>query len=115
MTDLDSEHDLNYEYIEVLPENELPPGGRIFLEWEGKQIVLINQGGTIYAIDDLCTHDHGPLGDGRIEDFEIICPRHGARFDLRTGKATRLPAVEDIHSYPIRIRERFIEIGFPRK
>ena len=69
--------------------------------------------GEFYAIADLCSHDDGPLGDGDLEDHEIICPRHGARFDVRTGKVLSLPAVEDISAYPVRCIDGKIEVGVP--
>ena len=94
--------------------SELPEGERLFIEVEGRSIVIFNLAGKLYAIGDVCSHDNGPVGDGEIEETEIICPRHGARFDIRTGKATSLPAVVDIPSYPVRVVEGMIEIGLPK-
>jgi 3-phenylpropionate/trans-cinnamate dioxygenase ferredoxin subunit len=102
------------DYIEILPVDQLPAGDRIFIEVEGRSIVLFNLAGKLFAIGDVCSHDNGPVGDGEIEENEIICPRQGARFDLRTGKATSLPAVKDIPSYPVRVVEGMIEIGMPK-
>jgi 3-phenylpropionate/trans-cinnamate dioxygenase ferredoxin subunit len=67
--------------------------------------------GTYYAIEDRCSHDDGPLCEGDREGFEIECPRHGAHFDLRTGKALTLPATEDVDTYPVVVRqgEIFVE------
>ncbi len=101
-------------FVEILPASELPAGERLFIEIEGKQIVLFNLAGQVFAIGDVCTHDNGPLGDGEVEGREIICPRHGARFDLSTGEATLLPAVVDIPAYPVRVREGKIEVGLPK-
>lgn len=103
------------EFFEVLPVEQLPPGERVFLQIEGVSLVLFNIAGRFFAIGDLCSHDHGPLGDGEVEGQEIICPRHGARFDLATGQVKALPAVEDIPAYPVRIREGWVEIGLPRR
>jgi 3-phenylpropionate/trans-cinnamate dioxygenase ferredoxin subunit len=103
------------EFIPIVPVDQLPAGERLFVEVEGKQIVIFNLAGELFAIGDVCTHDNGPLGDGEVEEHEVICPRHGARFDIRTGKATSLPAVVDIPAYPLRIRERKIEIGIPKE
>ena len=93
----------------------MPNGERMFIEVEGKSIVLLNLAGTLFAIGDICSHDNGPVGDGEIEGNEIICPRHGARFDVHTGKATSLPAVADIPVYPVRVREAMIEVGLQKK
>jgi len=102
------------EFLEIAPADQLPEGERVFIEVEGKSIVIFNLAGTLFAIGDVCSHDNGPVGDGDIEENEIICPRHGGRFDLRTGKATSLPAVMDIPAYPVRVRAGMIEIGLQK-
>ena len=102
------------EFVEIAPSDQLPAGERIFIELEGKSIVIFNIAGKLFAIGDVCSHDNGPVGDGEIEENEIVCPRHGGRFDIRTGKATSLPPVVDIPSYPVRIVEGMIELGLPR-
>ena len=102
------------EFLEIAPVDQVPDGERMFIEVEGKSIVIFNLAGTLFAIGDVCSHDNGPVGDGEIEEYEVICPRHGARFDIRTGKATSLPAVVDIPSYPVRVVEGMIEIGVPK-
>lgn len=109
-----SQDDATYQFVEVLPPVDLPPGERIVFEVNDTPIVLFNVGGKFYAIGDICTHDQGPLGDGDVDGMEIICPRHGARFDLRTGQATRLPAVVSTPSYPVRINDGMIAVGIPR-
>jgi len=105
---------MQVEYLEILPADQLPEGERIFLEVAGRSIVIFNLAGSLFAIGDVCSHDNGPVGDGEIEETEIICPRHGARFDIRSGKATSLPAVKDIPAYPMRVVEGMIEIGMPK-
>jgi len=101
------------EYYEICAIEELPSGERMFIEVGDEKIVLFNIIGNVYAIGDVCTHDGGPLGEGDLDGFEVICPRHGARFDIRNGKAVRLPAIEPTPSYPVRIVSGMIEIGFP--
>jgi 3-phenylpropionate/trans-cinnamate dioxygenase ferredoxin subunit len=102
------------EFVEIAPADQLPVGERMFIEVEARAIVVFNMAGNLYAIGDVCSHDNGPVGDGEIEEKEIICPRHGGRFDIRTGKATSLPAVVDIPSYPVRVVNGMIEVGLPK-
>lgn len=103
------------EFIPVASVNDLPNGERMFIEIDHESIVIFNIAGQYFAIADVCSHDNGPLGDGDLEgDYQISCPRHGGRFDIRTGKAILLPAVEDIPAYPIRVVNGEIEIGFPK-
>lgn len=104
---------IEYEFIHVISLDQLNNGERVFIEVNDHPIVLFNVANEIFAIGDLCTHDDGPLGDGDIEDHVIICPRHGARFDIRSGKALSLPAIVDTPFYPTRIVDGQIEIGFP--
>jgi 3-phenylpropionate/trans-cinnamate dioxygenase ferredoxin subunit len=98
-------------FFSVCPEKDLPAGERLFIEFGDYPIVILNIAGEFFAIADVCTHDNGPLGEGEIEDHEIICPRHGARFDIRTGDVQALPAVKSVPSFPVRVRQGMIEIG----
>jgi 3-phenylpropionate/trans-cinnamate dioxygenase ferredoxin subunit len=101
------------EYIPVGSVDELKQGERLFIEIDGKPIVILNINGEYYAIGDVCSHDDGPVGEGTVEGYEITCPRHGAHFDIRTGKVLALPAFVDIPAYPIRVVGNQIELGFP--
>ena len=103
------------EFVPVASVDELPNGERLFLELNDEYLVVFNIGGQLFAIMDLCTHDDGPLGEGDLEGHNVICPRHGARFDVRTGKAVSLPAIVDIPAYPVRVREGQIEVGIPKE
>ncbi len=103
------------EYIEIAPASELPNGERLFVEAADKSIVIFNIAGQFFAIDDVCTHDDGPLGDGDLEGYNIVCPRHGAEFDVRTGKVMQMPAVMDISAYPVRVKEGNIFVGIPKE
>lgn len=103
----------DYTFYAVAKISDLPEGERLFLEIGDDLIVIMNVAGKIYAIGDVCSHDGGPVGEGELDGFAIICPRHGARFDIRTGAVLALPAVQDIPAYPIRLIEDDIEIGVP--
>lgn len=103
------------EYVEIAPASELPSGERLFLEVGGKAIVIFNIADQLFAIGDICTHDDGPLGDGDLEGYNIVCPRHGGEFDVRTGKVVQMPAVVDIPAYPVKITEGMIHVGIPKE
>lgn len=90
--------------LKVANRGELPPGGKILLEVDGRAIALFNVEGTFYAIDDVCTHDGGPLAEGDLDGCAIQCPRHGARFDVRTGKPLCMPAVEPVATHQVEVR-----------
>jgi len=107
--------DSKIEFVEIAPVSELPNGERLFLEIEGKAIVIFNIAAQLFAIGDVCTHDDGPLGDGDLEGFNIVCPRHGAEFDVRTGKVMQMPAVVDIPAYPVRVMDGMIQVGVPKE
>lgn len=103
------------EYVEITPASELPSGERLFVEVADKPVVIFNIAGQFFAIGDVCTHDDGPLGDGTLEGYNIVCPRHGAEFDVRTGKVLELPAVVDIPAYPVQVRDGNIFLGVPKE
>lgn len=91
------------EYVRLAAEAEIPEGEARVFEAEGTPILVCRVEGMLYAIDDRCTHDDGPLGDGFLEGCEVECPRHGARFDVRTGQATRMPAAAPVRSFPLKV------------
>lgn len=107
--------DSEVEFIEIAPSSDLPPNERLFIEVDQRPIVIFNIADQLFAIDDLCTHDDGLLGEGELEEFEIVCPRHGARFDIRSGEVKSMPAARDIPAYPVRINKGMIEIGLPKE
>jgi 3-phenylpropionate/trans-cinnamate dioxygenase ferredoxin component len=102
------------EFYEIGPA-DLPNGERLFVEINGKPIVVFNIAGQYFAIGDVCTHDEGPLGDGDLENYNVVCPRHGAEFDVRNGKAMLMPAVIDIPAYPVKVTDGNIFIGIPKE
>lgn len=101
------------EFARVCKTSEIPdPGTRVFQV--GEAFVLVCRvGGGFYAIDDRCTHDDGPLGDGMLDGFAIVCPRHGARFDVRDGHVLAMPATRSTPSYPVKVEgdEVFVQVA----
>lgn len=91
------------KYIKVAAVGDIPPGHKRTVEVDGVEVVLVNLDGTFYALEDVCTHDGGPLGAGELCGHELICPRHGGRFDVRSGAATRMPAVEPAPTYKVKV------------
>jgi 3-phenylpropionate/trans-cinnamate dioxygenase ferredoxin subunit len=93
-------------WIDAGAADSLADGHAISIAAGRRMIALVHSGGAYYAIEDICTHDGAPLTGGEIEGDEIICPRHGARFCLRTGEALTPPAYE-----PVQVFETKIENG----
>lgn len=91
---------------------DFAPGEFRDYEIDGHSVLVAHCDGQYYAIEDRCTHDNGPLADGRLYHCEIECPRHGGKFDVKTGKATALPAFNGVASYPLRVVEGQVEIQF---
>ena len=102
-----------FTFVDVAAVEDLKPGERIFVDTETQTIVVFNIAGEFFAIDDVCSHDQGPLGDGEVSNHEIHCPRHGASFDIRTGKVLSMPANTDIQAYPVRVTNGIIQLGLP--
>lgn len=98
-------------YYPICSTEDLPAGERLFIDLDDEPVVIFNIAGDYYAIADVCTHDMGSLGEGEVEGHQIICPRHGARFDIRTGDVLTLPAVKGVPSYPVRVVDGMVEIG----
>ena len=101
------------EFVHVANVGELDDEGRLLFEIDGQPIALFMIADEIFAIADICSHDDGLLAEGDVEDHNVVCPRHGAHFDLRSGKALSLPAVVDIPAYPVKINGEEILVGVP--
>jgi 3-phenylpropionate/trans-cinnamate dioxygenase ferredoxin subunit len=101
--------------IPVCPVEELPPG-RVKLVSAGPLIVCVyNVGGELYGLEDRCSHDDGPLceGDWDPDAGVVVCPRHGANFDIRTGEPLTLPAYEPVETFPVRLEDGMIVVDVP--
>ncbi|MFN8617759.1 MAG: non-heme iron oxygenase ferredoxin subunit [Dehalococcoidia bacterium] len=97
-------------WVKVAHTKDVKEGSAIVVEAHGRRIALCNTGEGFHAIDDLCSHDGGPLDQGKLIGNRIECPRHGAQFDVRTGKALTLPAVRPIRSYKTRVENGEVEV-----
>jgi 3-phenylpropionate/trans-cinnamate dioxygenase ferredoxin subunit len=99
-------------FVTVAKTSEIPPGSREVLDVEGYYVAVFNVDGAFYAIEDVCTHDDGPVAEGELRGFDIECPRHGARFDIRTGAVLAMPAVVPVKVFPVRVTGDEIQLGF---
>lgn len=98
--------------IAVCPATELPPGEVRLVEHEGRKIGVFNCEGSLYAIEDRCSHDNGPLAEGEFDPSTctVECPRHGSLFDLTTGRPKTLPAFQPVQTFPIAIEDDTITL-----
>ena len=91
------------EFTRVCRVSDVPDPGQTVLEVGDRLVALFHVGGEFWAIDDVCTHDGGPLAEGELDGHTITCPRHGARFDIRTGAALTMPAVHATACHEVKV------------
>jgi len=91
------------DFVRVAGVGDIPDPGARVVEVDDEVIALFHVEGAYYAIDDVCTHDGGPLASGELVGHKVACPRHGARFDIRTGAALSMPAVRATRAHDVRI------------
>lgn len=101
------------DFVPVCGLNDIPDPGKQLLEIDDRVIVLFHIAGEFFCIDDVCTHDGGPLGEGALVDHTIECPRHFAKFDIRTGKAVTMPATQDTIAHEVKVEggQVFVKIN----
>jgi len=99
------------KWVDVAPATEVAEGEVKTFVIEGRRIAVARANEQLYAVQDLCSHDDGPLGDGELEGYNIVCPRHGAKFDVRTGAVVLMPAIAPIESFPVMEKDGRIQIG----
>jgi 3-phenylpropionate/trans-cinnamate dioxygenase ferredoxin component len=101
--------------LDVCPVEELPPGARKIVTAGLLSIGVFNCDGELLAIEDRCSHDDGPLAEGDCEtdDCVVVCPRHGSRFDLRSGRPLTLPAYEPVATYPVHVVDGIVRLHVP--
>lgn len=103
-------------WFDVVPESELGPGQSKLVNIDTMMVAVFNLDGDFYAIEDICSHDGSPmLGCGLKQDDlvfgdQIVCPRHGARFSIRTGEALTPPAYEPVTTFPVRIENGIVQV-----
>jgi 3-phenylpropionate/trans-cinnamate dioxygenase ferredoxin subunit len=90
-------------FIPVLKTSELPEAGKTVVEVGDRIVALFHVSGTFWALDDICTHDGGTLAEGQLEDHTIACPRHGAKFDIRDGRALTMPATQPTVAHEVKV------------
>ncbi len=98
------------DWQDVMNESSLAEGENTVVNVDGIDIAIFKIGGQCYAISDVCSHDGGEIASGTVEGDEIICPRHGARFCIKTGEVTAPPAYENIDCFPVRIEQGRIQV-----
>jgi len=98
------------DWVDVCQENALEDGEHIVIDVDNTDVAIFNLGGQFYAIEDVCTHDGAEIASGALEGDEIICPRHGARFCVKTGAVKSAPAYENIDCFPVRIEDGKIQV-----
>lgn len=92
------------DFTAVAKTSDVPDPGRMLVEVDDRLVVLVHVAGRYYAIDDVCTHDGGPLGEGELDGFTIACPRHGAKFDVRDGRALTMPATRPTVAHEVKVQ-----------
>ena len=98
------------DWIDVAREGSLAEGEHVMVEVDGVAVAVFRVEGAYYAIEDACTHDGAEIASGRLVGCEIVCPRHGARFCLKTGQVLSPPAYEDIATFPVRVEDGRIQV-----
>lgn len=101
------------EWVRVASTRDVPPGERLIFEVDGEYLALFNVDGQYYCIADVCTHDGGPVAEGYLDGYAIECPRHGARFDIRTGAVLSFPAVTPVSAYEVKVdgEDLYVHVG----
>ncbi|BCX89226.1 3-phenylpropionate/trans-cinnamate dioxygenase ferredoxin component [Methylomarinovum tepidoasis] len=98
------------DWIDVCKVEDLKAGQHVVVEVAGTEVAVFNLDGGFYAIEDVCTHDGAEIASGEVEGDVIVCPRHGARFCIKTGEVLSPPAYEDLHVFPVRVKDGMIQV-----
>lgn len=98
------------DWIDVCAATALAEGENSVIDIDGTEVAIFNIKGLFYAIEDVCTHDGAEIASGELDGDEIVCPRHGARFCVKTGEVKCAPAYENIDTFPIQIKDGRIQV-----
>ncbi|MCA9184917.1 MAG: iron-sulfur cluster assembly protein [Pirellulaceae bacterium] len=98
------------EFVMAARLDEIPDPGQLLVEVDDQLVVLFHVDGQVYCLDDVCTHDGGPLGEGVLSDHAISCPRHGAKFDIRSGAALTMPATEATRRHQVKTEDGLVYV-----
>ncbi len=98
------------DWIDICAENALSDGENIIIDVDGTDVAVFKLDGDFYAIEDVCSHDGAEIASGLLDGDEIVCPRHGARFCVKTGKVKCAPAYENIDTFPIQIENGRVQL-----
>ena len=98
------------DWVDVEAVDAIPPGSCVVVDVDDVMVAVFNIEGSFYAIEDLCSHDGGEIASGCLYGEEIECPRHGARFNVKTGKVLTAPAYEDLETFEVRIENHTVQV-----
>ena len=98
------------EWLTLGRATDVGPGEHHVYQTPRGAVIIVNWDNEFYGLDDICTHDGGILSDGWLENAQLVCPRHGAHFSVKTGEALTPPAYEAVNTYPVKIEEGQIKI-----
>lgn len=100
------------DFVKVANTADVAAAGKLMCEVQDRLVVVVHVDGEFYCVDDVCTHDGGPLGEGELCGFELACPRHGAKFDVRSGEPLTMPATEPtvVHETKVEGDNLFVRI-----
>ncbi len=101
------------DFVKVAKVSDLPPGERLFYDFEDITVAVFNVAGEFYCIEDVCTHDGGPLAEGNLDAYCIECPRHGALFDIRDGSVHSMPAVVPVPTFKVKVEGEDVMVESP--
>ena len=99
------------EWIDVVAESAMADGEHVVVDVDGYDVAVFKIDGQFYAIEDVCTHDGAEIASGELDGDEIVCPRHGARFCVKTGQVKCAPAYEDVATFAVRIEAGRLQVG----